>query len=216
MSSSTEGRRRESANARRTPTSSTGTPPPVDDAPLAAFFAQFESFSFNANQSSNKNFDRLVRVMKCSPQDPDRRVVREGFKDALVLEFNARFGIDGNDISNWQNLCRVLRIDPVPDSIEDCRQRVWDTHVNLVDLVDSARTGKPVKLFASLGELTAYTLRGKPKKFFPKENAYQGGLLKELLREIINPYFGKRRNGSAKRKERKRKQKAARAAAGSD
>ncbi|KAG1818164.1 uncharacterized protein BJ212DRAFT_1349224 [Suillus subaureus] len=197
MSSGTESRRREGANARRTPTSTgTGTPPPVDDTPLAAFFAQFASFSFNANQSSGKNFDRLVRVIKCGPQDPERREVREGFKDAL-------------------NLCRVLRIVPVPDSIEECRLRVWDTHVNLVDLVDSARTGMPVKLFASLGELTAYTLR-KPKKFFPKENAYQGGLLKELLREIINPYFGKRRNGSAKRKERRKKQKTARTAAGGD
>ncbi|KAG2102846.1 uncharacterized protein F5147DRAFT_615876 [Suillus discolor] len=209
MSSGLERRRSESANSRRTL-----TPPPVDDTPLAAFFAQFAAFSFNESQSSNKNFDRLVKVLKCDVEDTQRRiVVREGFKDALVQEFNTHFGTDGNDISNWQNLCRVLRIDPVPDSIEACRQRVWDTHVNLVDLVDSARTGKPVKLFASLGELTAYTLQQKPKKFFPKENAYQGGLLKELLREIINPYFGKRRNGSAKRKERKRKQKAARAAA---
>lgn len=211
MSSSTERRRSESANSRPTP-----TPPPVDDTPLAAFFAQFAAFSFKENQSSNKNLDRLVRVLRIDAKDPQTREVREGFKDALVQEFNERFGTDGNDISNWQNLCRVLRIDPVPDSIEACRQRVWDTHVNLVDLVDSARTGKPVKLFASLGELTAYTLQQKPKKFFPKENAYQGGLLKELLREIINPYFGKRRNGSAKRKERKRKQKAARAATGID
>jgi hypothetical protein len=207
MASGAERRKRKAANERRTPT------PPVDDTPLAAFFTQFASFSFNANQSSSKNFDRLVRAIKCDPQDPDRHAVREGFKDALVQEFNERFGTDGNDISNWQNLCHVLRIVPVPDSIEECRQRVWDTHVNLVDLVDSARTGRPVKVFASLGELTAYTLR-KPKKFFPKENAYQGGLLKELLREIINPYFGKRRNGSAKRKERKKKQKAARAAVG--
>ncbi|KAG2047347.1 hypothetical protein BDR06DRAFT_1013966 [Suillus hirtellus] len=211
MSSSTERGRSESANSRRTP-----TPPPVDDTPLAAFFAQFAAFSFKENQSSNKNFDRLVKVLRIDAKDLQAREVREGFKDALVQEFNTRFGTDGNDISSWQNLCRVLRIDPVPDSIEACRQCVWDTHVNLVDLVDSARTGKPVKLFASLGELTAYTLQQKPKKFFPKENAYQGGLLKELLREIINPYFGKRRNGSAKRKERKRKQKAARAAAGGD
>lgn len=209
MSSGTEGRRSESADGR------TSTPPPDHDMPLAAFFAQFASFSFNADQSANKNFDRLVRVIKCSPQDPERRAVREGFKDALVQEFNERFGTDGNDLSNWQNLCRVLRIVPIPDSIEQCRQCVWDTHVNLVDLVDSARTGKPVKLFASLGELTAYTLR-KPKKFFPKENAYQGGLLRELLREIINPYFGKRRNGSAKRKERKKRKKAAKRAAGGD
>lgn len=86
-------------------------------------------------------------------------------------------------------------------------QCVWDTHVNLVDLVDTARNGKPVRLFASLGELTAYTKR--TEQFFPKDNAYQGGLLKELLREILNPYFGKRRNGSAKRKERRKKQRAA-------
>ncbi|KAG2121761.1 hypothetical protein DEU56DRAFT_894574 [Suillus clintonianus] len=215
MPSGAERRRRKAANAanaRRTPTPS----PPGDDMPLAAFFAQFASFSFNENQSSNKNYDRLIKTLKCSPEDTERRAVREGFKDALVQEFNERFGTDGNDISNWQNLCNVLRIDPVPDTIEDCRKFVWDTHVNLVDLVDSARTGKPVKLFASLEELKTYTL-GKPGKIFPKENAYQGGLLKELLREIIHTYHGSRRNGSAKRKERKRKRKAARtAAAGGD
>jgi len=210
MSSGTERRRRESANDRRSLT----PPPDDDDTPLAAFFAQFASFSFKENQSSNKNFDRLVSVLRIDTKDPQRRELREGFKDALVQEFNARFGTDGNDLSNWQNLCRVLRIDPVPDSIQACRQCVWDTHVNLVDLVDSARTGKPVKLFESLAELRKYTLR--TKKIFPKENAYQGGLLKELLREIINTYFGRRRNGSAKRKERKKKQKAAKAAARGD
>ncbi|KAG1731814.1 uncharacterized protein EDB91DRAFT_707621 [Suillus paluster] len=196
-------------SARRTP-----TPPAADDMPLAAFFAQFQSFSFNANQSSNKNFDRLIKVLNFGPNDPQRRAAREGFKDALVLEFNERFGTDGNDIAAWQNLCCVLRIVPVPDTIQECRQRVWDTHVNLVDLVDTARNGTPVELFASLGELTAYTLQ--TKKFFPKHNAYEGGLLKELLREIINTYHGKRRNGSSKRKERKKKQKAAKAAAGGD
>ncbi|KAG0701162.1 hypothetical protein DFH29DRAFT_578645 [Suillus ampliporus] len=209
MPSGAERRRRKSANARRTP-----TPPPVDDTPLAAFFAQFESFSFNARQPSNKNFDRLIRVLKIEPNDPERHVVREGFKDALVMEFNERFGTDGNDLAAWQNLCCVLQIAPVPDTIPECCQCVWDTHVNLVDLVDTARIGTPIKLFASLGELTAYTI--KTKKFFPKQNAYQGGLLKELLREILNPYLGKRRNGSAKRKERKKKQKAAKAAAGGD
>jgi hypothetical protein len=90
--------------------------------PLAAFFAQFASFSFDENQSSNKNFDRLVKVMRITKKDPERRVVREGFKDALVQEFNERFGTDGNDLSNWQNLCNVLRIEPVPDTIQGCRQ----------------------------------------------------------------------------------------------
>ncbi|OJA19762.1 hypothetical protein AZE42_06789 [Rhizopogon vesiculosus] len=204
MPSRTERRKRELASARRTPTL-----PPVDDndMPLAVFFAQFESFSFNARQSSHKNFKRLVRTISSGPNDPERRAAREGFKDALVQEFNERFGTDGNDLAAWQNLCDVLRIVPVPEAIQECRQRVWDTHVNLVDLVDTARMGTPVRVFASLGELTAYTIQ--TGKYFPKENAYQGGLLKELLREIHNPYLGKRRNGSAKRKERRKKQRAA-------
>ncbi|KAG2121764.1 hypothetical protein DEU56DRAFT_904607 [Suillus clintonianus] len=79
------------------------------------------------------------------------------------------------------------------------------------DLVDSARTGKPVKLFASVEELKTYTL-GKPGKIFPKENAYQGRLLKELLRELTGTYNGVRgTNGSAKKKNRKMKQKTPRA-----
>jgi hypothetical protein len=90
--------------------------------PLAAFFAQFASFSFNENQSSNKNFDRLIKVMRITTEDPVRREVREGFKDALVQEFNERFGTDGNKFSNWQNLCNVLRIVPVPDTIQGCRE----------------------------------------------------------------------------------------------
>ncbi|KAG1867071.1 hypothetical protein C8R48DRAFT_704100 [Suillus tomentosus] len=196
MSSSTE-RRSESADSRRT-----STPPPVDDdMPLAAFFAQFASFSFNENQSSHKNFDRLVKVLKC-----------DGFKDALVHEFNARFGTD-NSISNWQYLCGVLRIDPVPNSVKGCRKCVWDMHVNLVDLVDSQRTGKSVKLFASLEDLRAYTHH--TRNTFPKETrAYQGG----LLRNITRMYFRRPGHGpgSAKKKERKKKQKAARAAAGGD
>ncbi|KAG1899050.1 uncharacterized protein F5891DRAFT_954781 [Suillus fuscotomentosus] len=182
--------------------------------PLAAFFAQFASFPFNENQSSHKNFDRLVKVLKCDVKDPQGRIAlaREGFKDALVHEFNARFGTD-NSISNWQYLCGVLRVDPVPNSVKRCRKCVWDVHVNLVDLVDSQRTGKPVKLFASLEDLRAYTHH--TRNTFPKETrAYQGG----LLRAITRTYFRRPGHGpgSAKKKERKKKQKAARAAAGGD
>lgn len=89
---------------------------------------------------------------------------------------------------------------------------VWDAHVNLVDLVECARTGKRVRKFATLEELRAYTMNPNLKKVFPKKSAYAGGLLKELLREIINPYYGRRRNGSEKRKRRKARKQAAAAA----
>ena len=84
---------------------------------------------------------------------------------------------------------------------------VWDAHVNIVDLLKSTRTGAQVQKFANLEELRAYTK--KPGKVFPKESAYVGGLLKDLLREIFRPYFGKRRNGSENRKRRKARKQAA-------
>jgi hypothetical protein len=52
-----------------------------------------------------------------------------------------------------------------------------------VDLVERARSGKRVQVFPNLEKLREYTIN--TGKFFPKENAYAGGVLKYLLREIL-------------------------------
>lgn len=67
---------------------------------------------------------------------------------------------------------------------------VVKTHVNLVDLLDGFRTQSSVHHFASEDELKDYTI--KNRRYFPKEDAYAGGLLKWLLREIHNKYQGNR------------------------
>jgi len=54
-------------------------------------------------------------------------------------------------------------------------------HVNLIDLVDTS--GRDVEIFPSLEDLSEYTI--ETGKFFPKESAYAGGVLKFLLREIL-------------------------------
>lgn len=56
-----------------------------------------------------------------------------------------------------------------------------EIHVNLVDLIDSSI--REVELFSTLDELRVYTI--ETGKFFPKESAYAGGVLKFLLREIF-------------------------------
>ncbi len=56
--------------------------------------------------------------------------------------------------------------------------------VNLVDLVDTGNTGVCVSQFSTLEELKEYTIT--TGRFFPKESAYAGGMLKFLLREILN------------------------------
>ena len=78
------------------------------------------------------------------------------------------------------------------------------THVNLCDLLDTTRQRSKVQVFTSEQALREYTL--KTGKFFPREEAYEGGLLKYLLREIIGTYFGNRMTaGSRKKKHGKKK-----------
>ena len=57
--------------------------------------------------------------------------------------------------------------------------------MNLVDLLDTHRTGQRVKIFNTEEELSNYTC--ETKKFFPLDSAKQGGVLKYLLRHIFDP-----------------------------
>lgn len=75
-------------------------------------------------------------------------------------------------------------------------------NVNLSDLLDTTRQGTRVHVFVSEEELRVYTK--KTGRIFPKEEAYAGGLLKYLLREIFGTYHGKRgKNGFIPRKREK-------------
>ncbi|KAJ4266057.1 hypothetical protein NW762_004030 [Fusarium torreyae] len=115
--------------------------------------------------------------------DDEMKIAREDFKAAMVKQFNDIYGKDSENIESWQKLCRVLEIEPIPGSLSECRKSVRETHVNLVDLVETQRTGLPVKVFKTLKNLQDYTIR--TEKFFPKRNAHEGGLLRYLLREIL-------------------------------
>lgn len=69
------------------------------------------------------------------------------------------------------------------DISDEYKQKIKGIHVNLVDLVEQGRTGKRVQLFPNLEGLCKYTM--DTGKFFPKENAYAGGILKFFFREIL-------------------------------
>lgn len=75
------------------------------------------------------------------------------------------------------------------------------THVNLCDMLDAERSGRQVEIFATEEDLVKYTRENH--RYFPKEEAYAGGLLKYLLREINNEYSGTRRPGGQKRGSKK-------------
>ncbi|KAJ6518095.1 hypothetical protein C8R47DRAFT_960244 [Mycena vitilis] len=111
-----------------------------------------------------------------------REAAYAGYKRAMSRTFAEIFGVDVNNLGNWQSLCRVLEIDPVPHNLYACRAAVREIHVNLVDLVDWGGTGAPITKFDSLEELAQYT--HVTRKFFPQDRAEEGGLLKYLLRHI--------------------------------
>jgi hypothetical protein len=174
------------------------------------FFEEYPDFDYNATAEIWMEFNRMCDDFDWDSDDYEMREARRKFKAAMVQEFNALYGTDMDDLSSWQKLCHVLNIQPVPDQLKECRQvrvyclsffhcqstwlslgfyqRVRQTHVNLVDLVDTPRTGAAVRVFPNLKELQNYTIQ--TEKYFPKEDAYAGGLLRFLLREIVHSYAG--------------------------
>ncbi|KAI0064499.1 hypothetical protein BV25DRAFT_1822857 [Artomyces pyxidatus] len=169
----------------------------TEESSLEAFFALYPGFHYDTSASPNTEFGRLCRFNRWGRNNEEERTkAYNAFRDALTQQFNAIYGTDVNDIHSWHLLCSVLGIAP-PEGLEACRQAVRSTHVNLIDLVVEPEEG--VVLFDSEKALSEYTI--KTGKFFPRDNAYAGGVLRFLLRHIMNP------SDSSKTKSTRRKAK---------
>lgn len=150
---------------------------------LHEFFEEYPDFSYNPSAPVMSEFYRMCDFFCWERGDNDREEAHAALKDAMTHQFNSMYGTDVNDLASWQHLCRILQIFPIPDALVACRSRVKQTHVNIVDLVESR--GQHVRVFDSVQDLSTYTK--DHGKYFPKENAYAGGVLKFLLRDILNP-----------------------------
>ncbi|KAG6919879.1 hypothetical protein DXG01_015587 [Tephrocybe rancida] len=161
-------------------------PSPSDSGtPLDVFFEGHDGFVYNPSNPAWDEFHRLARHERWDKYK--KADERASFKDALVQAFNAIYGTDENDLASWMTLCHALSITP-PEGLEACRAAVKATFVNLVDLVDLPNSEDTLQLFDTEEELSVYTLENH--KIFPKESAYAGGLLRHLLRQIMNPEKG--------------------------
>ncbi|KAG1734508.1 hypothetical protein EDB19DRAFT_1639041 [Suillus lakei] len=153
--------------------------------PLDNFFATYPKFEYDSSASASLEFYRMCDKFGWNKENEEREQASCDFKNALVQQFNYIYGIDVDDLTSWRTLCQIVRVSPIPDTLKSCRKAVKATHVNIVDLVDTKVTGKPVTLFDSEVDLSKYTIT--TGKFFPKDNACAGGLLRYLLRRILNP-----------------------------
>ncbi|KAF9728576.1 hypothetical protein PMIN01_13404 [Paraphaeosphaeria minitans] len=148
---------------------------------IAKFFLRYPSFAYDEKRGVAEEFYRMSDFFAWDRDDEEREEARQAFKDAMVIRFNSLYGTDVTDLENWHKLCIAVCIEPLPATISESKRKIKDIHVNLVDLVDTS--GRNVELFTCLDELREYTI--KTGKFFPKESAYAGGILKFLLREIL-------------------------------
>ncbi len=174
--------------------------------PLESFFANYPNFTYDSSAPARSEFRRLCQAQQWGQNSAQRDSARSRFRTALILQFNAAYG---DDLDGWHAMMIHMGVDPLPDTISACKkvliyspfevsssptshstQIVKGLFVNLVDLVDVR--GDPtqtVTLFESEKALSKYTKR--TDKFFPKDEAKAGGILKFLLRQIMRP--GRRR-----------------------
>jgi hypothetical protein len=161
----------------------------------SAFWTRFERFTPNPNASVQSEFDRLARHRGWRKGSPRYRKERQA---CLEEEFQHHYGRFENKTAGWMALCEEVGIKPVPASITQCKKerrlhmasvievdgyfttqalnRVW---VNLVDLIDSRRTGKALLRHPSRKALREYTI--ETDKIFSRKAAKRDGFLKALL-----------------------------------
>ncbi|KAI0271213.1 hypothetical protein BGY98DRAFT_922924, partial [Russula aff. rugulosa BPL654] len=157
--------------------------PDNENEPLKSFFSQYSKFHYQPRNAPIIEFERLCKKYQWKQDSAVVKAARDEFDLAMIMEFNSLYGSNEKDINNWHRLCHVLRIDPVPNTLEECRAAASRKHVNLVDLAREYRENIPI--FKSEKELSVYTK--ETKKFFPKESLRDGSILRVLRRHILVP-----------------------------
>lgn len=70
--------------------------------------------------------------------DEERKEAHRAFKDAMVIRFNGLYGTDITKIENWHKLCVAVYIEPLPTTIEKCKEVSaqytlrWSSHLKVI------------------------------------------------------------------------------------
>jgi hypothetical protein len=157
-----------------------------EDDPIGAFFARFPSFSYQSSTDWRQlgPFHKLATHFHW--KKPRRDIEYERLKSTWTEVVESEFS--GSSISHYQSLCRDLDIDPIPDSVTECKNALREVFVNIVDLVqyrkdlEQGREASKPRTFRTLGQLRHYA--SNTGKYYPKENA-KAEMLRELLKELM-------------------------------
>ncbi|KAF5660531.1 hypothetical protein FCIRC_12126 [Fusarium circinatum] len=176
------------------------------DHPVDLFFVNFRGFDHQRTMPFYDEFDRMCDHFGWS--DAEATEPWHNFRIALIQEFTYVFGENERSLLNWQKMFKTIGL-PEPTSLSEAYTVMRPIRVNLIDMLESSRTGKPVERFETLQGLSHYSY--EEHKVFPrppksprrkrkgsKPKTYSSGLLKMMLREISfkNQYLGTRLGGT--------------------
>ncbi|KAI0723364.1 hypothetical protein C8Q76DRAFT_392635 [Earliella scabrosa] len=148
---------------------------------IAEFFASYPDFAYDPSAPFIDEFFNLCEYRGWDVNSDERRAAQFHLQAAMISQFNNPEPGAARDLRTWQHLCAVLKIEPAPGSVRECRAIVTRVQVNICDLIRAPTEGKPC-LFATEWELAAYSRR--TKKIFPGEEIQAGSVLRFLLRHI--------------------------------
>lgn len=101
------------------------------DSDLDEYFKGFPEFDYNPRNEPKTEFERLRKLKKWTKKkykgtEQDQRLkeeyreAREAFYEAFVGVFSYFFGVSG-DLHNWEFLCDLLGVSPIPATVEECK-----------------------------------------------------------------------------------------------
>ncbi|KAI0721860.1 hypothetical protein C8T65DRAFT_629417 [Cerioporus squamosus] len=147
------------------------------------FFASYPGFDY---QPTAPFFDEFKRLTKLKGWDERQKKQERGRLEVAMAKLStSMYGREEDDLLAWQRLCSALGTKPIPESLDECRRLVSQTHVNLVDFIANQRDpGQPFQTFGSEDELSTYTRL--TEKVYGLSAAKRSGLLSRLLRHIYS------------------------------
>ncbi|KAJ3897733.1 hypothetical protein F5879DRAFT_995611 [Lentinula edodes] len=163
---------------------------------IQSFFEQYPRFTYDPTRETMIQFRCMCRLYGWRHDSEERKQALAGVRDAIALQFNAFYGSGANSLNGWHSLYRALQVPDIPDTVKGCKEGIKTIHVNICDLVDH-KEDVPTK-HPSEAALAKYS--HSSGKIYPRENAYAGGLLRFLLRQIYGEYHGQRREGVQRRR----------------
>lgn len=89
------------------------------DGAIARFFNKWPEFDYDREGEVIKEFKRLCREKCWSPEE--RQDAKSDLRDAMVERFNEIYGTNENDLEAWKKLCKDVHVDPVPNTLDECK-----------------------------------------------------------------------------------------------